>query len=1011
MTASSTTSASVSAQKIAAVRQHVLGQVGHSDPTLFLHDAWAYLDAVSSDPEMAAAVIEALVRLGLGGPARELLKLRGDVPAGYAARIAEVPPGRVPWEELTATFEQNWAVVVQCHPYLAPHRKELEQARRRAHLYRMVTGDYVLSRRVPGRLRTWVDGLGAASVQATMPLPDLSACACVVVDGLAAGILVRRVYDAIGNAGPPVFLVEPDAAAVVAWLATADWRDVLADERVRVFGGASGDSDMETVLEDTGGAEFSQGTAITQPGRNPRTAHFEALATRLQVNRELTHAPDRRGGAPRTVSTTPDVAVVHEQMQERFARNLDACRRHRPEVHQALVAAEPSQRHRCIGLPCGSLTVCCSSAEGHETILGARQDPSSEATEILAQSADVIATHQPLLLAGMGNGYVLGGLQHSVTDHPLGLHPVCYVVEPDLDIVRQCLMIHDYTGPRGPIEHDHYRWFIGPGCAQELQAQLAAQPFLADPARIIGQSLDGRTLSRTISQMIVERRAATERAGRAIHELYEQHTRDHLLDVLGPTPSRPPRVLLLTSRFTTVLQYSTRDVAAALAELGWETEVLIEPAPYLRTTAYAIRQALLENRPDVVFMIDHLRYEGQGLLPPSLPVVSWIQDHLGNLVTAEAGAAIGVRDFVIGGWVKQYVIEHGYPDRQCIEIPRATRVPVRPTTWSSTGADLLYVSNHSDLAEKRIEDVVSHLGRSPAVQQLIRVSAAQLLELYQQGKAVTTQSEVRRIIEDSAAEMGAVQGAGNEFGRLAFQLFDRVNNVLYRQQSLSWVAEIAGDLGLELAIYGHGWDNHPRFAPYARGYAAYGPDLEDLTRRSKINLLLEPYFPTAHQRLLDSLVAGGFMLIRERPIDRVVDAWQHFLECELDPHVDSLATARAVLTAEKRCLLNEMHADLLADQSWTQADLVATYRRKEAEGLGFLTRLPPAYDVVAFADPATLRQKIEQFVAEPDARGRAAEVQRRFVEQHFSYREIMRRVVALMRERIAEEQLPRGVTD
>ena len=44
---------------------------------------------------------------------------------------------------------------------------------------------------------------------------------------------------------------------------------------------------------------------------------------------------------------------------------------------------------------------------------------------------------------------------------------------------------------------------------------------------------------------------------------------------------------------------------------------------------------------------------------------------------------------------------------------------------------------------------------------------------------------------------------------------------------------------------------HPDFAPFARGPVKYGPELEALTRRSKINFTLEPFFSVSHQRLVD----------------------------------------------------------------------------------------------------------------------------------------------------------------
>ncbi len=80
-------------------------------------------------------------------------------------------------------------------------------------------------------------------------------------------------------------------------------------------------------------------------------------------------------------------------------------------------------------------------------------------------------------------------------------------------------------------------------------------------------------------------------------------------------------------------------------------------------------------------------------------------------------------------------------------------------------------------------------------------------------------------------------------------LYLPLNNALYRQQTLQWIANVSDHLGLRLGIYGGGWENHPRFSRFARGKVAFGPDLQPLTRRGRrINFQIVPY-AFFHQRL------------------------------------------------------------------------------------------------------------------------------------------------------------------
>ena len=56
----------------------------------------------------------------------------------------------------------------------------------------------------------------------------------------------------------------------------------------------------------------------------------------------------------------------------------------------------------------------------------------------------------------------------------------------------------------------------------------------------------------------------------------------------------PLRVLCVTSRFTTFLKYSTRDVAATLERQGMATRLLIEPKDYAVVSPQAYMEAFVE---------------------------------------------------------------------------------------------------------------------------------------------------------------------------------------------------------------------------------------------------------------------------------------------------------------------------------------------------------------------------------------------------------------------------------
>jgi hypothetical protein len=136
----------------------------------------------------------------------------------------------------------------------------------------------------------------------------------------------------------------------------------------------------------------------------------------------------------------------------------------------------------------------------------------------------------------------------------------------------------------------------------------------------------------------------------------------------------------------------------------------------------------------------------------------------------------------------------------------------------------------------------------------------------------------------------------SDIERLTMMLFERLNNTLYRQQGLAWAAKAASDCGLRLEIRGNGWEKHPTFAAFARGPVRYGGDLESLTRAARFNLVLEPYFPTTHQRYLDAAVAGGLCLVRRSSSLPLLERWQRMVAV-LDERISTLDDARRVLEA------------------------------------------------------------------------------------------------------------------
>jgi hypothetical protein len=729
-------------------------------------------------------------------------------------------------------------------------------------------------------------------------------------------------------------------------------------------------------------------------------------------------------------------------MRVRLCRNLISLQSHRPGVYRAVVDAEPGDRYRLVASRTGLTTIVAKAGE-REIKLSPDNDPLG-AVEAVMRGIDADwRAGRPLGMASIGEGYFLKHIAAHPPELILGREQPIVLMEPDPRLVLACLTIHDYTGPKGPIEQKRIRWYVGDNWLSEMRDDYHNSLMLMHPAVTIRLGLNSRAIDDAAKALLIE----IGQWDRNFSQKLELHTRtltrERLVELLGsgqapPSPGipgegrgegsplnyeiansdgnphpnplprvrgrggnaegafHPPRVLIVTTRFSTVLQYSARDTEQAFRQIGWDTRLLIEPSPAHGMNRIAIRSVMADYKPELIFIIDHHRVEYGDLYPAEIPFVCWVQDNLPNLTNAKAGQSLGLRDFALIPSVQRYINQYQYPERQCLEFRKLTKVPAIPDSWESDGDDLVYVSNWSQTREQLMKETIAAVapisGEAVATQCVNKVA-----EVYEQGGWLDSFGAVRRHI-------GLVVNseASNKF---LVTLFERLNVGLFRQQALSWAAQIAEEKGLSLAIYGNGWANNPQFAKYARGVAKYGGELEEITRKAKINLMLEPYVAIAHQRLLDGLAAGGFFAVRGNMTTALLNELIDLLARKEMHEVRNIAQAREILKGTNLERFNSL-IQLSADQDATpgQFDVVRSVRELQEAGF-FLERGPmlQRLDDVLFTTREEMASVIEKSLANASLRKEIMQVQRQQIVQQFSYEAGIARMVAWLRQTIAAE--------
>jgi hypothetical protein len=259
-----------------------------------------------------------------------------------------------------------------------------------------------------------------------------------------------------------------------------------------------------------------------------------------------------------------------------------------------------------------------------------------------------------------------------------------------------------------------------------------------------------------------------------------------------------------------------------------------------------------------------------------------------------------------------------------------------------------------------------------------------MLGVYEIGECLPTQRSVRDVVQSAQQQCGILITDPTLLDGLVNLLWDRLNNQLYRHQALRWAADIANQNGLDFALYGRGWESHPELSKFARGVVLQGIDLENLVRRSKINLQLEPFACFTHPRLLSGIFAGGFFLIRDHPFNHQPQELLDFVDENLGPDIETVLDARAKVSSGKREALEKALARCSAMSE--QADPIQMARNWQRAGLlqaGHLAMADLSH--ATFSNSDDLREKVTRLLADENLRRTVGDSLRGDLESRLSY--------------------------
>jgi len=716
--------------------------------------------------------------------------------------------------------------------------------------------------------------------------------------------------------------------------------------------------------------------------------------------------------AVRTLAEAPSGRVPWEQLDGRFRANLAALTARFPEMVRMIEGSWPAAARRLELYRCtdGNYQLSTIGPDGRRIWLPGLVDWAVQTRRFEIPRDPNALLPAPYLVEGVNFSGIIGRVVAETRKTFLNYRPAIYIVEPNIEALAAALHVQDW---REILSEPRVLVFAGPEASRRFVAALLEDDELSLPQYRIRARTWGAGRDTSVAAAIQEvHRARLEMCKSLLEEvgaIYGPRDVAYWAERYRTADGKQPlRIVLAVSRHTTYLKYCMRDLAAAFERRGMPTRTIIERTDHGRLSVMSHLRLIRDFQPDLVFMIDHFRREYPWAIPENLPFVGWIQDLLPNIYCTEAGRSLGPLDFYVAPELLDLQRKYDYPKSQGMAWTMATDIrtfspePLPEDDLAPHRCDFSYVSSHSKPPERFHEEKRRELEGSASGQALLDCLFEKLRRAVRE-EPLNACASLGKYFRRAQDEGFALPEPEVRERILHYYLFP-LAELLIRQTTLEWVADYCDRTGRTLHLYGNGWQEHPRFARYARGFAENGRCLRAIYQASTINLQIIAT-GAVHQRLLDGLAAGGFFLIRYTPADMLHEPAARLLEAvrRFGPR-EGVRYTRAQCPALADALEGWWAHQGLPDRAdefvWHDkfaAPLAA------AEAGGFIRQAGAVFDEyrqISFGTRDEFERRAEAFLADGDSRRAVSESMRRVVIERFGYDRFVEALLAFVRERL-----------
>ena len=388
------------------------------------------------------------------------------------------------------------------------------------------------------------------------------------------------------------------------------------------------------------------------------------------------------------------------------------------------------------------------------------------------------------------------------------------------------------------------------------------------PSKALFNNKDMAIIMNYLNDLIKDRPTMIQYHYKSIQDHYDNMSKQELSINIA---AQKPKILFATSRFTTALQYFTRDCIEACNQLDISTELLIEQEDIFRVSALEWLYRIDTYKPDIIFCIDHFRWSFE-FLSKKIPFVTWILDPLPHIMSCESAEKITEFDFVLNGMPdsKEFDQFH-YPKSQLIDgiartnprlyksydltLEERTKYASDICIFSNSGnpefglkAFLNELKNECltafnnlefyNIAEKIYNKLYSTIYKNSYNGIFIFDLKIYIKIMRQEFKAAGISFANKRLLE-----------------RLAKTFMLEVGGRILRSVPIEWLF----DNHFQVKVWGSEWVDHPKLKGCAQGVAENGETLSKIINASKL-VVGTNWYLSAHPRVFETLFSNALYI-------------------------------------------------------------------------------------------------------------------------------------------------------